>query len=185
MGGDDSFERFLDEYRGVLRAAIRRARPAALGLDPDDVEQDVRLRLWQLHQGERNIASPKSYIYRMAVNATLDAVRAIRRRREEALEGGAEGTGHGSGGDELVASGASPERVAERRLLLDRVERALGRLAARRQTAVRLHLQGFTTTEIAQLAGWTEPTARNLAYRGLADLRRLLRAEGIGYEDDD
>jgi hypothetical protein len=31
---------------------------------------------------------------------------------------------------------------------------------------------------------FTEPKARNLVYRGLADLRRQLQAEGIEYEID-
>ena len=53
-----------------------------------------------------------------------------------------------------------------------------------RQRAVRLHLEGMTTTEIGSLMEWTEPKARNLVYRGLADLREALRAEGIDYEAD-
>ena len=42
-----------------------------------------------------------------------------------------------------------------------------------RRRAVGLHLRGFTSTEIAQLLGWTEPKARNLTHRGLKDLREL------------
>ena len=45
-----------------------------------------------------------------------------------------------------------------------------------RRRLLRLHLEGFTTQEIAELNGWTEPKARNLLYRTLGDLREKLRA---------
>jgi DNA-directed RNA polymerase specialized sigma24 family protein len=59
---------------------------------------------------------------------------------------------------------------------------ALTRLSEDRSRAVRLYLEGMTSQEIADLAGWTEPRARNLTYRGLKDLRDLLGAEGIECE---
>jgi DNA-directed RNA polymerase specialized sigma24 family protein len=40
----------------------------------------------------------------------------------------------------------------------------------------------MTSEEIGELMGWSEPKARNLAYRGLKDLRHELRAEGIEYD---
>ena len=36
--------------------------------------------------------------------------------------------------------------------------------------------------EIADLMGWTEAKTRNLLYRGLADLRERLAAEGVGWD---
>ena len=48
--------------------------------------------------------------------------------------------------------------------------------------AVELYLQGMSSHEIADLLDWSEPKARNLIYRGLNDLRKDLRAEGIDLE---
>ena len=48
--------------------------------------------------------------------------------------------------------------------------------ALQRETA-RLYLQGYGSAEIARLTGWTEPRARNLLYRGLADLRGLMEVD--------
>jgi RNA polymerase sigma-70 factor (ECF subfamily) len=84
--------------------------------------------------------------------------------------------------DSLATDAAqSPEALAERRQLLEKVERAMGRLPENRRLAVGLYLKGMTTQEVADLLGWSEPKARNLAYRGLSDLREQLRAEGIEY----
>jgi DNA-directed RNA polymerase specialized sigma24 family protein len=65
---------------------------------------------------------------------------------------------------------------------VEKIERALARLAENRQLAVGLYLKGMTSEEIGELMGWSEPKARNLAYRGLKDLRHELRAEGIEYD---
>jgi DNA-directed RNA polymerase specialized sigma24 family protein len=37
----------------------------------------------------------------------------------------------------------------------------------------------MTTAEIGEILGWSEAKSRNLVHRGLKDLRRELRAEGI------
>ena len=47
---------------------------------------------------------------------------------------------------------------------------------------LRAHPDGMTTQEIADILGWSEPKARNLVYRGLGELRKHLRDEGIEYE---
>jgi DNA-directed RNA polymerase specialized sigma24 family protein len=38
---------------------------------------------------------------------------------------------------------------------------------------------GHSREEIADLLGWTEAKTRNLLYRGLADVRARLLAEGV------
>jgi len=47
---------------------------------------------------------------------------------------------------------------------------------------VTFHLQGLSIQEIADRLKWSQPKARNLIYRGLDEVRRQLRAEGIEYE---
>jgi RNA polymerase sigma-70 factor (ECF subfamily) len=43
-----------------------------------------------------------------------------------------------------------------------------------------MYLAGYDSAEITQLMGWSEAKTRNLLYRGLADLRALLSAKGVG-----
>jgi DNA-directed RNA polymerase specialized sigma24 family protein len=116
----------------------------------------------------------------VATTTTIDAIRRLKARREEQLDGEA-GEAEWSG---PVGEAAGGEQTLDRRLLLDKVEGVLGRLDGRRSRVVRLHLQGFTTTEMAALLGSTEPSARNLLHRGLKELRERLREEGITYAGD-
>jgi len=176
-------EAIVEEYRAFLRDAVARLCPRDMGLQFDDIVQDASLRLLNALRDEREIRDLASYAYRIAATTTIDAIRRARARREEQLRLEGEEDDEGRGPHAIPAApDRSPEREAERRELLAKVDAAISRLPENRRRAVRLYLEGMTTAEIAKLLGWTEPKARNLAYRGLADLREQLRSEGIDYE---
>jgi RNA polymerase sigma-70 factor (ECF subfamily) len=187
---DARFAAVLAEYGRLLRLTIVRMCPRDMGLQFDDVEQEARLRLWKALQGERPIDNLASYIYRVAASATIDAMRRVKARREQPLD--ADGTeGETENADERplpaeATRGAArdPERAADHRLLLERVGKVVDGLEDKRRQVLRLHLQGFTTTEMAALLGTTEPSARNLLHRATKELRERLAAEGITYAGD-
>jgi RNA polymerase sigma-70 factor (ECF subfamily) len=174
---DRAFESVLAEFGALLRSLLRRSRPERYGIDLDDLEQEARIRLWKVLGRERKIDRPASYVYRVASSVMIDAVRRVRARREDAIDPSAEAVEL-----PIVSPAASPELAVRRAELSAAVARAVGALDPNRSRAVRLHLQGFTTTEIAGLLDWTEPKARNLVSRGMADLRQALAAEGIAVD---
>lgn len=181
--GKVGFREIIDQYGAFLRNTIARLCPKDLGLQFSDIEQEARLRLWRALESEREIVNPGSYIYRIAVSVTINAIHEIKSRREEQLEGSEEDAeAQGDLRLPVIERDASPESLAERKEIIERVARALARLPENRRVAVGLYLKGMTTEEIGSLMDWSEPKARNLAYRGLKDLRGQLRAEGIEYE---
>jgi len=46
-----------------------------------------------------------------------------------------------------------------------------------------LYLLDLTIEEMSILFNWTEDKTRNLLYRGLSDLKKNLKGNGIEYED--
>lgn len=179
------FHALVERYGRLLRSAIRKTCPANRPLPLDDIEQEAKIKIWKaLHRGI-SIANPKSYLYRVAVNTTLDALRRVQARPEQSFGGTA--------GDQLglkkgdVVDGArvahDPEQLAITNDLLDHVRSCMTDLGDNRRRSVGLYLQGFTTREIGELMGWSEAKARNLTYRGINALRAQLRTKGIEYED--
>lgn len=170
-------EHLLETYGRFLRGTLRRVQPRNLGISLEDLEQEVRIRLWRALRDEREIAHLPSYLYRVAATVTVDAVRRAKSLSAEApLEAP---TNEGGTGIEDLRSTDDPERTVASNEITARIDAARARLAPGRREAVALHLQGFTSAEIGQIQAWTEPKARNLVYRGLADLRESLRKEGI------
>jgi len=180
----DPLEEILERYGSLLRGAIAKVCPKDLGLQFDDIEQEARLRIWRTLQAETEIEKPASYLYRVAVTATLDAIRRAVARREEQLWPTVSDTDSAEAPPMLVPAPAtsSPETLAHHRLLLAKVRETLARLSPRKRSAVGLHIRGFKPVEIGRLLGWSEPKARSLVYRGLNELKSLLAAEGIEYE---
>lgn len=177
---DAALEALLAEHGELLRRAIACCCPAELAAAREDIEQEARLRLWKALEGGTILERPASFVYRVAMTATLDAWRRWRARREEALDGPARaGDRPPAETAAAVDAAPSPEQTAAARELGGRIRSALSRLVETRRLAVELHLQGLSVPEVALATGWTEPAARKLVYRGLADLREELRNEGI------
>lgn len=177
------FESILERYAALLRSIIARQCPRNLGVDVTDIEQEAKVRLWRALQREKKLDEPASYIYRIAVSATIDAVRRVIARREDQLRTGDADDEEGSISPLPVKdSRPSPEEHAEQGETMAKIAAAIASLPEGRRRAVELHLQGLTVSEIAELLLWSEGKARNLIYRGMDDLREALRREGIVYE---
>lgn len=171
------FIRVLDEYGRALRDAVGRVCRGPLGLHRDEIEQEARIRLWRALRRETAIVDLRRYLRRIVATAAIDAMRQIRSRREIPLERSEPESVNEAVPFELPASDPSPERVASARELADVARRILNELPTNRRRAVALYLRGLSAEEVAALMGWSEPKARNLLYRGLADLRARLLAE--------
>lgn len=180
---EERFNTVVDEFGMLLRRAIIRFCPRDKGLQFDDIEQEARMRLWRALQDEREVTNYASYLYRIAATATIDAMRRIQARHEEQLELLIEQ--RTDDGEIMLAPAPvkdSPERLAESREAVDKVMSAVAKLPEGQRRAVGMYLQGMTSQDVADLMGWSEPKSRNLIYRGLKELRKSLREEGIDYE---
>jgi RNA polymerase sigma factor (sigma-70 family) len=180
-GVESRFEALVTSYQKFLHETVLKLCPRDLGLQVDEIEQEVRIRLWRAIQSETDIRHGASYIHRVVLTATIDAIRRVRARREDPFDPLTDDANHDVLG--RPAAPASPERIVERRQLFDRVAAALARISPDRRRAAGLYLEGLTLQEIAALLNWSESRTRNLMYRGLNDLRKLLRADGIDYEN--
>jgi RNA polymerase sigma factor (sigma-70 family) len=180
---EERFNLVVEEFGVLLRRAIVRLCPRDKGLQFDDIEQEARLRLWRALQCEREVTNYASYLYRIAATATIDALRRVQARHEEQLEILIDQ--RADDGEMMLAPAPvrdSPEHLAESREAVDKVMSAVAKLPDGQRRAVGMYLQGMTSQDVADLMGWSEPKSRNLIYRGLKELRKSLREEGIDYE---
>jgi RNA polymerase sigma-70 factor (ECF subfamily) len=180
-------EQIVSEYGRLIRSVVRkvcRSRPA---IDLEDVEQEVRLKLWRVISNRTAIDHLPSYVYRVAYSVAVDQLRRIDVRPEDQFYG-ADDDGDGGSTGELErvpdAAAAAPDRIAACREAAAAVGEAVDRLSERRRQAVKLYLLGLNHTEIAAATGWTDAVARNHLYRGLGDLREALALRGIEYASE-
>jgi len=173
-GKEGEFIGLLDRFSHLIRAHILKFNLSRYGLDPEDIAQDVRIKIWKLLESEKKVSNYASYIRKIVDSSVIDQLRKFRR-------------------EEGIYNHEKQRQIAEQELeycqevsRLKNLEEIIGRtveslLASRRQ-AVKLYLLNLSIQEIADYLGWTADKTRNLLYRGLADLKKKLRELEIDYE---
>jgi RNA polymerase sigma-70 factor (ECF subfamily) len=169
----------LADYAVKVRALIESHGIGQYGIDPADVEQEVRIRLWKALERDRNAAFHTSYIQRVVLTTVIDAIRAANARPVDPLPESDE-----PGAAAFIEPAAGPERNASGIEDFERIVACMAELPERRRKAVALYLQGFSLREIGQFSGTSEEAARKLLDRGMEALRERLAVTGFGEWDE-
>lgn len=167
VNAEARFKQLWEDFGPRVRAKLSSQRRTDAAVSPEDIEQEVYIRLWQSLVREKNIENPASYIFRIVNTTIIDAV-----RRANARESSRRTEFEVAELSDI--DGSEPEARLERQQVLDALDSDWVSLSEDRALAVKLHLQGFTPGEIGKLTQWTEGRARNLVYRGLAQIREKL-----------
>jgi len=172
---EEDFEQIVADYAKYMSNLVRLYDLTKYGLDPEDILQEVKIRIWKLMRGSRTIISPGPYIKRIVRSAVIDQLR--KRRREENLFHH-ERQKRISEHEDTYRWGSIRKKAME-----EAVGRAVNRLIRSRRQVVKLYLMNLTVTEIAGYFHWSHDKTRNLLYRGLADLKARLKDMEEANED--
>ncbi len=158
--GDERAMRLLwNQHAPHVDAVVRR-----LAGDPDlaqDIAQEVWIQIFRALPSWRGDAKFSTWIHRVAINRTLNALRRVKRlaAAETAIE----------------EDSAFVEQDAERSLLAQTIEEATRKLSPGARTVFLLHdVEGYTHEEIAEELGITAGGSKSQLFKARAKLRRLL-----------
>jgi RNA polymerase sigma-70 factor (ECF subfamily) len=167
--GDERAMRLLwERHRAHVDAVVRR-----LVGDPDqaaDVAQEVWVQIFRALPSWREDARFGTWLHRVAVNRTLNALRALRRvaRHETPLDAERWDA-------DPAALAAAPVPEAERAATADAIAAAARQLAPGARQVFYLHdVEGYTHEEIAASLGITTGGSKSQLFKARAKLRRLL-----------
>jgi RNA polymerase sigma factor (sigma-70 family) len=169
---DREFEDLLNRFADFIRIHIQKYNLYKYGLDPDDISQDVRIKIWRLLHSEKNISNYPSYIKKIVNSSVIDQLRKL--RREEGI------FSH----EKQVAERelAYSIELSRLRTLEETVGKAVDSLIDTRRQVVKLYLLNLSIQEIASYLNWSTDKTRNLLYRGLSDLKKILKTMDIHYD---
>jgi RNA polymerase sigma-70 factor (ECF subfamily) len=176
MGPQPSVEDFVDlaQYRDALVHFIRRI--VGDGALAEDLAQESLLRAEKNRASFRGQASPRTWLFAIALNACRDYFRTDARNKERPAN--------------LAAAVRLPANVNLEQALAQTemgacISDYLFQLPERQREVVALHdMGGLDHEEISRLLGITEPNARVLLHRGRAALRMLLEKNCVLAFDD-
>lgn len=166
----DEFEALLEKLSLAIQTSVQSYHPQKLGIDPEDLVQEIRIKLWKIFKSDKKIHNYSSYIKRVINSIIIDQIRASRRYEKIVdLEKRRNLQDHGI-------------RNVPIRTRKD-VESAFNSLIESRRKVVRWSLFGLDINEISKILKIDETKTKNLLYRGLNDLKNILESKGINYED--
>lgn len=172
---DEEFKRIIDVYSGYMNLQVQRFNLPKYGLDPEDILQEVKVRIWKLLCSNRSILSPSAYIRRIINSAVIDQLR--KRRRDDSLFLHEKQKRISENGFPYCGEGI------QHRAFEQTVGNAIEQLIDSRRQVVKLYLLNLNIREISAYMNWSQDKTRNLLYRGFADLRKMFRNMEIQNDD--
>jgi RNA polymerase sigma-70 factor (ECF subfamily) len=159
--GDPLGELYRGSAAHVFGYLIRLVHDRAVA---EDLLQESFVRVARSLPALKEPAAARAYLFRAATNLAIDRVRALRRRRDTALDGVDE--------PHAPAASADGALLAEHRDAASRVRAALSALEDRDRAALLLRfVHGFRLAEVGQAIGLTDRGAARVVKKALVRLR--------------
>lgn len=171
---DQELMAIITKFALLIRSYVQQYRLLDFGVDPEDVYQEVRIRLWKTLFHDQIIHKPSSYIKKVVTTVVIDQLR--KHRREEGvlfLE-------KMKCVSDIFPNFLSYQSSDNRDIQLV-LEAALEKIILSRRSVIKLYLLNLSVPEIAAMYNWSLNKTRNLLYRGLMDLKNILR-NGDSYD---
>lgn len=159
--GQELEQIFRQHYQLVYRTACRVTGSPE---DAEDVLQTIFLRLLRCEFPPNLQKNPKAYLYRAAVNLSLDIIR-LRKRHEVAADA-----------ERLEAYTQTSDSRSEEELH-DRLLEAIAELnPGAAEILILRYVHNYSDAEIAKLLGTTRGTVAVSLFRSRARLKKIIRA---------
>jgi RNA polymerase sigma-70 factor (ECF subfamily) len=189
-GDEDAFRELTDPYRRELQLHVYRIVGSAQ--DAEDLVQETLLAAWRGLEQFQGRASVRSWLYRIATNRSLDALRASRRRLEDMprMTGMTEPTRRGEPVwlepypdvllDDIPDAAPGPEARYETREAMELAfVVGLQHLPPQQRAVLVLRdVLGFRSAEVAGMLDTTEPSVNSLLRRAREAFESRLPATG-------
>jgi RNA polymerase sigma-70 factor (ECF subfamily) len=171
-GDHSAFRALVDKYQAPLTNFLSRA--VLDQAEAEDLAQDVFVRIYQASGRYRPDAKFSTWLYRVATNVALNALKSRRRRPTSSLDALEER----GGANQMPAPAVNrPDRELEREETIRAVDRALRQLSERQRMAVVLQrFEGLSYEEIGQALSMSVEAVDSMLRRAKAALRDALAA---------
>lgn len=170
------FLEIIDSATRTIRSVLVRHFSDLPLQDREDIEQEIRIKVWKLLASGKSVEHLTLYIRRMVYSIAVDYIRTARRKKPRMKF---------KKDEEAVVfmtrapESDSPEYRIRYKEIKNEVEQAIDSLMENRKKVIKLHILGMNIEEIAYFLQWSTNKVRHLLYRGLEDLRARLKEKGM------
>ncbi len=185
---EQAFSVLFARYRAVVSSHIQRIQRDEVAAE--DLTQEVFLRIWHRSEQWKQDAAFKSWLLRIATNVSLNHLRTVKRRREQAIDPASSAVGDEDEdqvppGWMVDANSASPDdallRDEQRRQLQDIV----CQLSQDKQEVIRMTYDDhMETRRVASELGIPEGTVKSRLHSARRQIARTWTELGLDWEQE-
>ena len=171
LGNDEAFRQLTDTFQkqvfNTCNAIVHNTG------DADDLTQDVFIEIFRSAKKYRGESRLSTWIYRIAVNKSLNHIR--RRKRKEWLNFFGDAGMGTSKKEELFSDGTIASDGMENRQRSQRIHQAIDSLAENQRTAFLLNkYEDLSYLQIAEIMSTSVPAVESLIHRAKTNLQKKL-----------
>lgn len=164
-GEKAAFRTLVERYEPVVAATVRGM--LGPGDEAEDVAQETFIRFWRSIGAFRGDSSLKTYLTRIAINLSLNALKRRKRRQGRIVPESV---------DEMAIAGGDDRHRVDRDDTRAVVRAGLERLDEKHRAVVLLRMiEGFSTAETAEILELPQGTVLSRLSRGMTKLEEILR----------
>lgn len=175
MPAQEGIEKLVGDLSSYLISKLNSLGYQRHGIERDDLLQEIHIRIWKAYKDHgHNIRYFNAYLKKIINSVFINEINKIN-KESKALA---------MGGESLNPTSCTNSHGSAADLSLkDALVESLDDLSELKQRVIKLRLEGFTFSEIAQLNQWSLRKTHGIFYSGLKDLKHKLGDKGIRYED--
>ena len=164
----------FEEFSALIRYVILHNLHKTDTIDVEDVEQEVKIKIWKYIKKGKKVRNLPSYIKKVAYTVTIDELRKMRKQVPDKKPDNLENL-YISWKPEKNSN--SPETALEEKELKSKLEELVESLSQNRKQVLRLYMKGMTVEEICLFFSWDKTKVRHLLYRGIDEIKQKYKDE--------
>lgn len=170
---EDEIIAIINRFSSLIKHVIQNNLYKSDDIDPEDIEQEVKIKIWKVLRKGKKVEKLSSYISKVAYSVIVDE---LRRTMGRALV-------KEKNDFQVILSiiseihdkrEMSPQYALEKKESRSFISKAVDSLSTNRRYVLRLYIAGMTINEICEFTGWEKGNVRHLFYRGIDDLKKSI-----------
>jgi RNA polymerase sigma-70 factor (ECF subfamily) len=173
---DSHLRHIIDRFSSLIRHVIASNLHKTDEINLEDVEQEVKVKIWKFLKKGKKVDNFPSYIKRVAYTATIDELRKMRKQNPSSVAADLKNIYSMDRINELRNPEDSPGLRLEEHEMRESLKALIDSLGENRKQVLRLYLIGMSIEEICEFFSWDKTKVRHFLYRGIDDLKEKMKS---------
>lgn len=162
----------FEQYSSLIRYVIFKNLHKTDDITIEDVEQEVKIKIWKYLKKGKKVSNLPSYIKKVAYTVTIDELRKMQKQVPNKKPDNLKNLYIRSKPIIQKEENNSPEAAFEEKELKSKLRKYIDSLSKNRKHVLQLYLKGMSVEEICRFFNWDKTKVRHLLYRGINEIKR-------------